>query len=39
MPASAEFEIILAKQDRIGGISDRIKHGVLKGGQHMGVGT
>ena len=33
MAASSDFERILVKDDRIGCITDKIKYGVLKGGQ------
>ena len=33
--ASTDFERILIKDDRIGCITDKIKYGVLKGGQNV----
>ena len=35
MAASSDFERILVKDDRIGCITDKIKYGVLKGGQNI----
>ena len=35
MSASSDFERILIKDDRIGCITDKIKYGVLKGGQNI----
>ena len=35
MAASSDFERILVKDDRIGCITDKIKYGVLKGGQNV----
>ena len=35
MSASSDFERILVKDDRIGCITDKIKYGVLKGGQNV----
>ena len=33
--ASTDFERVLIKDDRIGCITDKIKYGVLKGGQNV----
>ena len=35
MSASSDFERILVKDDRIGCITDKIKYGVLTGGQNI----
>ena len=35
MSASSDFERILVKDDRTGCITDKIKYGVLKGGQNV----
>ena len=34
MTSSSDFERILIKDDRIGCVTDQVKHGVLKGGQN-----